>query len=80
MLVITNNMKFSEMKLGQSGTVAKILCDGIVRTRLLDIGIHPGVSIMLKWTAPLGDPFVAEVGDTLIGIRKKDAANIEVDI
>jgi ferrous iron transport protein A len=73
-------MKLSEMKLNEAGTVTKIAYKGSALLRLLDVGIYPNMPIMLKRAAPLGDPLIAEVGDILIALRKKDAENIEVTV
>lgn len=50
------------------------------RGRLYALGIVPGAAVDVLRLAPLGDPMQIRVGGSLIGIRRSDAADIQVDI
>jgi len=47
---------------------------------LYALGIFPGVEIKVLRQAPLGDPLQVRVGPSLLSIRKRDAAFIDVDM
>ncbi|MEG0899875.1 MAG: FeoA domain-containing protein [Oscillospiraceae bacterium] len=55
-----------------------IKLEGALRRRLVDMGITPGVEIMVRKIAPLGDPIQINLRGYELSIRKDDAANIEI--
>jgi len=52
---------------------------GPVRQRLLDLGIRPEREVTVLRAAPLLDPIELRVGDSFIVIRRREAAQIEVE-
>ena len=40
--------KLSEISIGQSGTIIKVLGEGRVRRRLFDMGVTPNASFLLR--------------------------------
>ncbi|WP_201161548.1 FeoA family protein, partial [Phaeovulum veldkampii] len=65
------------------GTTCRIrrLCGcGAVRQRLLDLGMQPDREITVIRAAPLRDPIEVRVGDTFIVLRRREAAQVEVEI
>lgn len=58
--------------------VQNILCVGICRQRLMDLGIFKGTKLVVKGFAPLGDPMIVEIDNSKIAIRKSDAKNVIV--
>lgn len=50
-----------------------------VLSRLYALGVFPGVKIEVLRKAPMGDPIQLKVGQTLISIRKLEAAAIQID-
>lgn len=68
------------MKTNERGVVQKISAKGILKKRLMELGIMPGKTILLKRIAPLGDPVDIEIDGFQISIRKQDAKFIEVEI
>ena len=71
-------MKLIELSRGESAKIVKIEKNGIVKKRLLDLGITTKETIKFERKAPLGDPQQYTVKDTSIAIRSSDAKFIEI--
>jgi len=69
-----------KLKLGQHGIVTQLLCTGATRRRLMDLGIIVGTPIQAELRSALGDPIAYRVREALIGLRHKQAQEIEVEI
>ena len=69
----------SELKIGESGRVARLLLDGAERRRLLDLGLSPGTLIEARLISPFGDPIAYQVRGTVIALRKTQADRVEVE-
>ncbi len=72
------SVRLSEASMGREYVVVSINCNGVVKRRILDMGIIPGAKIRVLRTAPLGDPLEVIVSGFPISIRKSEAACIEV--
>jgi Fe2+ transport system protein FeoA len=72
-------MWLSEMKAGQSATVVHVGGNGILRRRILEMGILKGAEIHIEKYAPLRDPLELIVKGYHISLRVEEAAKIEVD-
>ena len=59
---------------GEHGAVKFVTGEGKIRRRLLDMGITPGVEILLRKKAPLGDPIEISVRGYELTLRKTEAA------
>ncbi len=63
------------------GSVCQIVSlelSGLLRRRILDLGIVPGTLIRCIRRGPSGDPTAYMVRETLIALRSEDAAQISV--
>lgn len=69
-------MSLCELKTGQKGTIKNIVGDKNLSKRLYALGFIEGTEIILKTSAPLGDPLVVSIRGFKIAIRKNDAKNI----
>ena len=67
-----------DMKPGETATVAKLLGEGPVKRRIMDMGITRGTEIFVRKVAPLGDPMELSVRGYELSIRKADAEMIEM--
>ena len=67
-----------DMKPGETATVAKLLGEGPVKRRIMDMGITRGTEIFVRKVAPLGDPMELSVRGYELSIRKADAEMIEI--
>lgn len=66
----------ADLPLGASAQVLSLGGAGPERQRLLDLGILPGTRISAETRSPLGDPTAYRVRDTLIALRREQAAQI----
>lgn len=72
-------MTLREVKVGQTVRVKKLIGDGPVKRRIMDMGITKGVNVFVRKVAPLGDPVEVTVRGYELSLRKADAAMIEVE-
>ena len=63
---------------GSSCTITAVSAPGGLGQRLLDLGLLPGQKITVLRNAPLKDPVEVEVGNTLVSLRREEAAQVEV--
>lgn len=75
-----NNRTLNELPPGTKGKVMRIAAKGSLRRRILDMGIVPGVEIVVKGVAPLGDPIEILVRGYRLSLRKQEAASIFVEV
>ena len=61
---------------GEKGVVTGLGSTGAVRRHIIDMGITPGAVIVMRKTAPMGDPI--EIYE--LSIRKSEAQNIRVEV
>ena len=71
-------MTLREVKTGQTVTVEKLLGEGAVKRRIMDMGITKGTEIYVRKVAPLGDPVEVTVRGYELSVRKADAEMVEV--
>lgn len=71
-------MTLREVKTGQTVKVEKLLGEGAVKRRIMDMGITKGVEIYVRKVAPLGDPVEVTVRGYELSIRKGDAELVQV--
>lgn len=69
-------MTLRDLRPGQSGIVNNVEVEGIMRRRLLDMGVTPGVEIQVDKVAPFGDPMEVHLRGYALSLRKHDAENI----
>ena len=72
-------MLLSEMKEGQTGTIVRVGGNGILRRRILEMGILKGTEVYIEKYAPLKDPLELIVKGYHISLRVEEAARITVD-
>ncbi len=72
--------RLSELNKGQGGTIIKNSSKGIIRRRLLDMGIVKGVDFKVLRKAPFGDPLELQINGFFLSLRKKEAENIFVSL
>ena len=68
-----------EVKVGETVKVVKLIGEGAVKRRIMDMGITKGVEIYVRKVAPLGDPIEITVRGYELSLRKADAESIEVE-
>ena len=74
----TTAMTLDELSVGHSGVITAVGGEGILRCRLLDMGLIPHTKIRVNKIAPMGDPMELTVRNYELSVRKADAEMIEV--
>lgn len=72
-------MTLDELKTGESGVILKVSGNGLLKCRLLDMGLIQGTKIKKVKTAPLGDPMEITIRGYQLSLRKKEAQQIEIE-
>lgn len=71
-------MKLNELRSGEQGRIISVAGAGALRRRLMDMGLTPGTSVMIRKVAPLGDPVELHLRGYELTLRKEDAASVTV--
>lgn len=72
------SVPLSTLDLGETSNVMHLEVKGLLRRRILDLGIVPGTVLTCIGKAPAGDPIAYLVRDTVIALRSEDADLIAV--
>jgi Fe2+ transport system protein FeoA len=72
-------MRLSELKQGQSAMIARVGGDGLLRRRILEMGIVKGAEVHVEKYAPLKDPLELIVKGYHVSLRVEEAAQIDVE-
>ena len=67
-----------EVSNGSTVKVVKLIGEGAVKRRIMDMGITKGVEIFVRKTAPLGDPVEVTVRGYELSLPKADTEMILV--
>jgi DtxR family Mn-dependent transcriptional regulator len=73
-------LPLSQLSKDEVGVIVRINSRGRLRQRLLDMGVVTGEEIRLKHKAPFGDPLEFTLKGYQISLRKKEAADIMVEV
>lgn len=65
--------------IGDTVKVVKLHGEGVVKRRIMDMGITRGTEVHIRKVAPLGDPIEVTVRGYELSLRKADAEMIEVE-
>lgn len=68
-----------QAKVGDTSKVVKLHGEGVVKRRIMDMGITKGTEVHIRKVAPLGDPVEVTVRGYELSIRKADAEMIEIE-
>ena len=77
--IIEPPLLLSQMKTGQQGVIRKVAGEGVLRRRLLEMGINRGSTIYVEKYAPLKDPIELVIKGYHISLRVHEAVNIFVE-
>ena len=72
-------MKLSEIAVGKKAKILQVNGEGVLRDRLLDMGLTPKTAVMIRKKAPLGDPIEITLRGYELTIRLQEASQIEVE-
>lgn len=72
-------MKLTELKIGQKAKIVSINTRGLIKRRLMDMGLIAGTVIEIEKIAPLGDPINIVIKNYHLSLRKTEAETIVVE-
>lgn len=73
-------MKLSDLKVGQTARILSINTKGVIRRRLMDMGVLSGEILRVEKIAPLGDPIDIVIKNYHLSLRKNEAEGIDVEV
>ncbi len=68
----------ADLSIGTTGKISSVEIDGLLRRRVLDLGMVPGTQVQCIRRSPAGDPIAFRVRNTTIALRSHDASLIKV--
>lgn len=71
-------MTLDKLKIGEKAIITSVGGEGLLRLRLLDMGLIPRTEVSIYKVAPLGDPIELHLRGYSLTIRLEDAKVIEV--
>ena len=74
----SDSLKLNQVRMGRSVRVVRVLGEGALRQRILDMGLTKNAEVKVLKMAPFGDPIEITVRGFQLSLRKAEAACIEV--
>ena len=71
--------RLADLDVGSTARVLTVDGSDQISLRLLEMGLTPGVDVMVIGTAPLGDPIELELRGYRLSVRRSEAQRIEVE-
>ena len=68
-----------DVAIGQTCKIVKLHGEGVLKRRIMDMGLTKGTEVLVRKVAPLGDPMELAVRGYELSVRKGDAEFIEVE-
>lgn len=72
-------VSLADVAVGRTCKISSIELGGLLRRRILDLGILPGTQVQCIRKSPTGDPVAYSVRNTMIVLRNDDASLIMVN-
>lgn len=69
-------MTLNDLRPNETGIITEIHLEGLMKRRLIDMGVTSGVEITMLRTAPLGDPVEFYILGYNLSLRKREAGKI----
>ncbi len=76
----TNLMYLNQLPLGKNAFVKQLTCSGILRRRMLDLGLVPNTRVEALQKSPSGDPTAYYIRGAVIALRSEEASKIVIGI
>jgi ferrous iron transport protein A len=73
-------LTLDKLSIGTRGKIIKIASEGEIRRRIMDMGLTTGAEFKVEAVAPLGDPIEISVRGYHLSLRKKEVADIYVEV
>lgn len=72
-------MTLDQIPIAKRARIVLVGGEGALRRRLLDMGLTPGTWVMMRKTAPMGDPIEVYLRGYELTLRVDDAKKITVE-
>ncbi len=72
-------MTLDQLEIGKKSKIIAVHGQGSLRDRLLDMGLTPRTEVVIRKTAPLGDPIELTLRGYQLTLRIDDAKKIEIE-
>ena len=72
--------RLSELKVGDKAVIKRVEAEGLLKRRIMEMGVIKGDVIEVKGMAPMGDPIELRIGDYTLSLRLEEADLISVDV
>lgn len=69
----------SELPIGARARVSSVDGSDELSMRLLEMGLTPGVEVVIVGAAPLGDPLELELRGYRLSVRRSEAARVQIN-
>ncbi len=73
-----NDKTLRDVAVGESATVRRLVGEGAIKRRIMDMGITKSTEVQVRKVAPLGDPIEVTVRGFELSLRKDEAAHVLV--
>ncbi|MGE5527746.1 MAG: FeoA family protein [Patescibacteria group bacterium] len=77
-MAIHHGSSLSALPVGGKGLVVSVEAEGLIRRRLLDLGLVPGTVVESIRRSPAGDPTAFAVRGAVIALRAEEGGLIKV--
>ncbi|MGI6514431.1 MAG: FeoA family protein [Syntrophomonadales bacterium] len=74
----TASLSLADLPAGSAGCITSVEVGGLLRRRILDLGMIPGTQVRCVRKAPWGDPVALQVRGSIIALRAEDLKRIKV--
>ncbi len=75
-----NLLTLNQIPIGSVGRVKKLVSDGSIRRRMLDLGLIYDTTVKPLGQSPSGDPTAYEIRGATIALRSEEASQILVEL
>ena len=72
-------MTLKDLEIGKTARILTVGGEGILRCRLLDMGLIPNTKVTVQRIAPMGDPMEIRLRGYELTLRLEDAEKIEIN-
>ncbi|HEY8344632.1 MAG TPA: FeoA family protein [Bacillota bacterium] len=66
------------LPMGRKAQVVKVETEGLIRNRLLDLGLVPSTIVEAIRKSPAGDPIAYKIRGAVIALRSEESRQIQV--
>jgi ferrous iron transport protein A len=72
---LTIQKTLGNLKIGEKGIIVAFT-DELLSLKLLEMGVLPGIEVVMSHLAPAGDPIAIKVEDYLLALRRDEANTV----